>query len=181
MIPAPPLAVIAALVAGGTMPLLLALCARLPLGRAGTSRGFWLATVLSAGIWGVVTFVAVRESGAPYIRPVPADEIVAGALLLAVAMLIVYSFWSLACYGFTVSMLLMLFERRSVTDVDEWASHFGAGGGMPALAQDRVGVLLRAGLAQFDGESLRLTSNYAFRFGRFVALISRIFAVENPE
>lgn len=178
MIPPPPTPVLAAIIAGLAMPFLLAVFARLPLRNAKLSHRFWLAMATSLLMWVLISLFAVGPDGVPHVRQFQYADSMAGGLVLATAALIAYSVWSLACFGFTISMLLILYEHGKPMTLDEWANSYGNGRGIPGLTRDRFSVLVRMKLATIDGENLHI-SPAARAFGRFVAFLSRIFAVRS--
>lgn len=176
----PPAPVTAAFAVGLAMPLLLAGFARVPGGRLSLSHRFWLAMGTALAAWLIATGLHAtwhtNGMGVEFLL-----DAGAGAMVLVTAGLVVYSIWSLTCFGFTVSMLGCLAETDGPLSLDAWAAAYGNRGGTEGLTRDRIAVLTAMGLAFEDQGHVRLASPLAVRLAWAVRLVSVIFAIKVAE
>jgi hypothetical protein len=126
-----------------------------PLRVAAPGRRFVVAAVLTWAAW----LAAVVAVGPGWV------DLVTGGLLLATATLAAFTLWTLVAWGFTLSMLLALARAGRPLTADEWARAYTGGRPLDAFARDRLGVLLKLGLAELRGGDVVMTP----RRGRAVA------------
>lgn len=100
------------------------------------------------------------------------DDVAGGIMLLATAMLLVYVFWSLLAWGFTLTLLTALSQACHPLNREEWAAAYMRGGDLDAFAHNRLKLLLGAGLlTAADGNIVTTRSGLAVvRLVRFVRL-----------
>ncbi|HVL11290.1 MAG TPA: hypothetical protein VM529_01910 [Gemmata sp.] len=155
----------------------LAACVMLPVALLVLSHGPFKVTapgrrfVLAAGVvwtaW-VATMIAVRPDWV---------DLVTGALLLATATLAGFTLWTLVAWGFTVSMLLALARADRPLTVDGWALAYTRGKPLAAFAQDRLGVLLKLGLAEVRGGEVVMTPRRGRAFAKAATMLRRLFGL----
>ena len=172
----PPQPVLAALFAAGLMPILLAGFSRGWFSAISPGKQFWLTLATSIGIWFAITFAGFREieTGQPGVF---IFSVLAGAAILVTAGLSLYSVWSLACFGFTTTLLISIAGANSSLPPELWANSYGGGHGMRAFTNDRIRVLQAMGLIRVHGEHVHLSSRSAVWFSRLVQISFRVFAV----
>jgi hypothetical protein len=142
------------------LPVLLLALSHRPLKVAAPGRRFVLAAALTWGPWLAAMLVAAPT----------AVDLVTGGLLLATATLAGFTLWTLVAWGFTVSMLLALHRADRSLSVDEWVLAYTRGKPLTAFARDRLGVLLKFGLAELSAGEVVMTP----RRGRAVAQAARL-------
>lgn len=178
MLPAPP--IFAALALSLTMPLLLSVLGRAPFNRLSPGKRFGLTQLIVLGAW----LAGLAWTSASYREAEHAAlwfDAVAGAAILLTAALAIHSIYSLASYGFTVSMLDCLAHQDHPVSLEAWAASYGGQRGMAAFTRDRIAVLVNLGLAVQQADEVRLSGPFALRFGKLVHLIARLFAVKMEE
>ncbi len=106
-----------------------------------------------------------------------AVELVTGGLLLATATLAGFTLWTLVAWGFTLSMLLALHRAGRPLSADEWAGTYTRGKPLDAFVQDRLGVLLKLGLAKLRGDEVVMTRGSGRTFARVTLLLRRLFGL----
>ncbi len=172
----PPQPVLAALFAAGLMPILLAGFSRGWFSAISPGKQFWLTLATSVGIWLAITFAGYREIN-PGQSGVFIFSVLAGAAILVTAGLFLYSVWSLACFGFTTTMLISIADANSPLPSEQWENSYGGGLGMRAFTNDRIRVLHAMRLIRLDGERVCLSNRRAVWFSRLVQMSFRVFAV----
>jgi hypothetical protein len=170
----PPFAIATAIAASLAMPVLLAVFARGPFARLALGRRFWFAMGTAVATW--LLALATHAASAPTLASLMLDAC-AGAVILATAGLVVYSVWSLACFGFTTSMLLSLDDAGRALSLEAWADAFADGHGMRAFVQDRAAFVTGMGLAVEEDGRLRLHGEFAVRFADLIRSVARVFAM----
>ena len=173
---APPLAIWAALVASIAMPFLLIGYAHGPFSRLSLGQRFWAAMGTAVALW-VVMIVWIAADTTRSAHAEMMFDLIAGAAVLLTAGLVVYSFWALASFGFTILMLVCLAKKGKPLSLDAWADAYGHEHSMRAFTQDRITVLVGMGLAEEHEGRIRLTGSFAASFARFVYFVARVFAV----
>ncbi|MBA4033165.1 MAG: hypothetical protein C0480_00975 [Bradyrhizobium sp.] len=74
------------------------------------------------------------------------DDVVGGVLLLATAILLVYVFWSLLAWGFTLTLLTALAQAGRPLTEEQWAATYMQGGDLGTFAHNRLKLLLGSGM-----------------------------------
>jgi hypothetical protein len=163
----PTLPVALSLGAVALLPALLLAVSHGPLKVAAPGRRFALAAGLT---W--VAWAGFMAGGAP-----DAVELVTGALLLAAATLAGFTLWTLVAWGFTLSMLLALRRAGRPLTADEWALAYTRGRPLDAFARDRLGVLLKLGLAELRGGEVVMTAGRGRALARVTTLLRKLFGL----
>jgi hypothetical protein len=157
----------------------LAACAALPVVLVGLSHGPW--KILAPGRRFVISSILIWTAWPMVMWTTGPSwvDLFTGALLLATATLAGFTLWSLIAWGFTLSMLLALERARSPLAMEEWMRVYTRGRPLDALARDRVGLLLRLGLAEVENNE-RLVLG---RRGRWIARVAlgcrRVFGLSS--
>ncbi|MCQ8782843.1 hypothetical protein [Mangrovibrevibacter kandeliae] len=107
-------------------------------------------------------------------------DLLAGAMILAGAILSAFTLWTLVCWGFTTSLLLALARSGPAESHENWFREY-AGGGYRMFTQDRLGLLLRAGLVREAAGTVRLTGGRARAFARLADLLRRFYGLAQPQ
>jgi hypothetical protein len=163
----PPPAVALALLACCLLPVFLLSLSHGALRVAAPGRRFVLAAALAWVAWaGTVTVV----------HP-DAVELLTGALLLAAATLAGFTLWTLVAWGFTLSMLLALRRAGRPLTVGEWALAYTRGKPLDAFARDRLGVLLKLGLAELRGGEVVMTPVRGRLFAKAAGVLRQLFGL----
>ncbi len=165
-IPSPPIA--AGLVAGLVLPALIILLAHGPWRVAAPGRRFVVAAVLMVAGW-AVALIALPAC--------PAEDLLASAMILATALLVGFTLWTLVAWGFTVSLLMTLARADGPLVFDEWVRRYTGGKDVGAFAHDRLGLLLKLGLARLEGDQVRITPGRGRPLARVVSLLRGVFGV----
>lgn len=104
-------------------------------------------------------------------------DVLTGGLLLATATLAGFTLWTLVAWGFTVSMLLALHRAGRPLTVDEWAAAYTGGKRLDAFARDRLGVLLKLGLADVRDGAVTMTPGRGRLFARGARTLRQLFGL----
>jgi hypothetical protein len=163
----PTLTVALSLAACGLLPAVLCGLSHGPLKVVAPGRRFVVAAGLTWAAW-LVAVVAVSPGWV---------ELVTGALLLATATLAGFTLWTLVAWGFTLSMLLALAHAGRPLSADEWARAYTGGKSLDAFARDRLGVLLRLGLAEVRGGEVAMTPCRGWAFARVTVALRKLFGL----
>jgi len=164
---APTLAVALSLAACALLPVLLLALSHGPLRVDAPGRRFVVSAALAWAAW-----VAATTATAP-----GAVELVTGALLLATATLAGFTLWTLVAWGFTLSMLLALDRAARPFSVEEWALAYTRGKPLDAFARDRLGVLLKLGLAELRGGEVVMTPRRGRLVARVAVVLRKLFGL----
>ena len=135
---APSLTIALSLTACGLLPVYVLILSHGPWKVSAPGRRF----IVAAGAT-VVTWAGLMAVPAEPALP----DVVAGGLLLITALLAGFTVWTLVAWGFTLSMLLTLARAGRPLALDEWVTGYTGGKPIDAFSRDRLGVLLRLGLA----------------------------------
>jgi hypothetical protein len=149
------------------LPALVLVLSHGPLKVDAPGRRFVLAAGTTWAVW-----VAAMIATAP-----GAVDLVTGGLLLATATLAGFTLWTLVAWGFTLSMLLALNRAGRPLTVDEWAAAYTRGQPLDAFARDRLGVLLKLGLARVRGDEVVMTPGRGRVMARMTLLLRRLFGL----
>ena len=151
------------------LPVVLVVLSHGPWRIAPPLRRFLTAAFISWAVW----LIAMAAVGPGWV------DCVTGTLLVATATLAGFTLWTLIAWGFTLSMLLALERTRHPLTIEAWTRAYTRGRPLDALAQDRLGLLFRLGLAEMRGESLLVLA----RRGRWVARLAfgcrRVFGLSS--
>jgi len=167
LVPPPP--VVAALAAALLLPLLLALLSHGPWRVPAPGRRFAVAAAATAACW---------AASLALFLPFDAADAAAGGLLLFAALLGGFTAWTLLAWGFTLSLLLALGRAGRPLSLPEWVSEYADGRTAEAFAEDRVGVLLRLGMARRQGRRVVMTPRLGRRTARVARLLRTLFGLE---
>lgn len=165
LVPSPPVAL--SLAACAALPAVLLALSHGPARVAAPGRRFVLAAGLTWGGWLAATLAA---------DPAWVD-LLTGALLLATATLAGFTLWTLVAWGFTLTMLAALDRAGRPLTVDEWAMAYTGGRPLDAFARDRLGVLLKFGLAELRGGEVVMTPGRGRLFAKGVAALRKLFGL----
>jgi hypothetical protein len=119
------------------LPLLLLGCARFLSIRSAGSR-FRIGCVTIVALFGLACIALPGER--------QFDDVVGGVLLLATAILLVYVFWSLLVWGFTLTLLTALAQAGRPLTEEQWAATYMQGGDLGTFAHNRLKLLLGSGM-----------------------------------
>jgi hypothetical protein len=164
-IPTPPVAV--SLAACVLLPAALLTLSHGPLKVTAPGKRFVVAAAAAWAAWLAAT-VATHPDWV---------ELVTGALLLATATLAGFTLWTLVAWGFTVSMLLALARAGRPLTPGEWALAHTRGKPLAAFAQDRLGVLLRLGLAEVREGQVVMTPRRGRAFAKAAGALRKLFGL----
>jgi hypothetical protein len=160
-----------ALVIGAGLPLLLLGCAFVPLIRGAGAR-FGIASAIATLIYAIT---CVLLPG-----PREAADIVSGALFLATAILFWYVIWSLLAWGFALTLLTALNAAGRALSSEQWISAYidGPGGDLTSFANNRLQLLLGAGVAKSKGDYIAVTP-LGIAVARLVQLVRLVLGIGN--
>ena len=164
-VPTPPVAF--SLAACVLLPVALLTLSHGPLRVRAPGRRFVAAAAAVWAAW-VAAMAAVRPDWV---------ELVTGGLLLATATLAGFTLWTLVAWGFTVSMLLALARAGRPLTADEWVLAYTRGKPLAAFARDRLGVLLKFGLAEVRDGRVVMTPRRGRAFAKGAVVLRRVFGL----
>ena len=151
----------------GASPVVLFALSHGPCRIALPGRRFVMAVILTWTVW----LAAMVAAGPGWV------DFVTGALLLATATLAGFTLWTLIAWGFTLSMLLVLERARSPITMEEWIRAYTRGRPLDALARDRVGLLVRLGLASMRDKGHLVSAPRGGLFARLASGCRRVFGL----
>jgi hypothetical protein len=162
----PPPAIICALVASVSLPVFVLLLSHGPWRIGGPMLRF---AVASGGA--VLVMAAGLSTGAT------GDwaEVTAALILFLGSLLAGFTCWTLVAWGFTLTMLGLLDERRSFSSAAEWCSAYTNSQGIEAFAADRCQLLVRVRLARPDGAGGFIATPLGRLAAPLVAVTRRFF------
>jgi len=102
---------------------------------------------------------------------------IAGDLYILSAILVGFMFWSVLCWGFTLSMLLCLEKRKNVESLQSWQVEYAGAIGIRGLSLDRASILISFGFSSIEGNYLVL-SKRGRSWGRIIQIMSRFFGIK---
>jgi hypothetical protein len=145
----PGTAVLIALIAAALFPAVLAGLARLPRLRDRSALQFLASCVLVVGFWGIA-LLAQR-------RALAEADVAASCMILAGVLIVYLEAWALLSGGYTLTLLLTLFQAgRPMTDT-ELAAGYRRGQGLGWIMHHRLGRLISARLVRRQGDRIVLT------------------------
>lgn len=156
-----------ALVAGALLPVLLVVLGHGPWKVAAPGRRFLVAAALLGSMAGVGVLLV----------PCSGCDLVAALLILAGATLVVFVFWTLVAWGFTLTMLRALAAADHALTEEEWIAAVTGGRNLTAFCTDRLSVLERFGCAARVGERVVLTRVTGRRTARLAIACRRLFGL----
>lgn len=124
------------------------------------SLRFKIAALLIFSIWCLTNLILEQQGN------VIGWRWFAGGLCISAVLLISFMFWSVLCWGYTLSMLLCLAENNSVKNQKQWECLYAGPEGIRKLSTNRTAVLIGLHFAFIEKNQLVLT-----KFGLFSAAI----------
>jgi len=143
------------------LPLLLLGYAQIP-GIRGAGNRFRIGCVTVAGLFAIACIALPGER--------QLDDVIGGILLLATAVLLVYVFWSLLAWGFTLTLLTSLAQAGRPLTEEQWAAAYMQGGNLGAFARNRLKLLLGSGMVVAGNEKVSTTAK-GLMVARLVKLV----------
>jgi hypothetical protein len=143
-------AVLSALLAAALFPVVLAGLARLPGLRDRNALQFLACSMILVGAGGIALLMTARPT------PTAADLATSG-MILAAALLVYLEAWALLSRGYTLSLLLALFQADRPMSDPELAASYRRGQGLGWIMRHRLGGLLSARLVRRQGDLIVLT------------------------
>jgi len=121
---------------------------------------FKIASLLIYTIWCLINLILEQQGN------VIGWRWLAGGLCISAVLLVSFMFWSVLCWGYTLSMLLCLAENHSVDSQKHWEDLYAGPEGIRKLTTNRIGVLIALRFAFIEKGQLILT-----KFGELSAVI----------
>jgi hypothetical protein len=134
---------------GVLLPLLLLGYARIP-GIRGAGSRIRIGCATAAGLFAIACFTLPGERHL--------DDVVGGILLLATTILLVYVFWSLLAWGFTLTLLTALAQAGRPLTEEQWAAAYMQGGDLGTFADNRLKLLLGSGMVVAADDKVSATA-----------------------
>lgn len=169
MIFVPSLTIGAGIGAGLVLPAILAMLSHGPWKVTAPGRRFVLAALLTCGGW--AGFLALQPS-------VSLADLLASAMILFTALLVIFSFWCLLAWGFTVSLLMALARAGHPLSFAEWVAAYNGGGNVETFTRDRLSLLLKYKMARLDGPNVRIIPGRGVLLVHLIVLLRRLFGVK---
>jgi hypothetical protein len=142
----------AALLIGGSMPIVLYAFGHAPGMAARYALRFTLTIVLSLAIWLLVIILM------PDARPAGIAEALVALMAIGGFGLLYLEAWALLSRGYTLGLLLTLLKADRPLTPDELAQRYRGGQSLSWIMQHRLEGLVRAGLVRRTGAMLVLTT-----------------------
>lgn len=101
-----------------------------------------------------------------------------GMLCISAVFIIGFMFWSVLCWGYTLTMLLCLRAIENVKNLEQWEVQYAGPQGLIALSKNRAYVLIWMRFALVDERSITLTklghvsASVLQRVSRFLGVVS---------
>lgn len=105
-------------------------------------------------------------------------ELTAALVLFIGSLIAAFTFWTLIAWGFTLTMLQVLNERRSLGSTAAWCSAATGGQGIEVFAADRCHLLIRVGLAKRDGAAGLVATALGEVTAELVRLMRHLFGLD---
>jgi hypothetical protein len=131
------------------LPLLLLGYAQIP-GIRGAGSRFRIGCTTAAGLFAVACITLPGERHL--------DDVVGGILLLATGILLIYVFWSLLAWGFTLTLLTALAQTGRPLTEEQWAAVYMQGGDLGTFAHNRLKLLLGSGMVVAADDKVSTTA-----------------------
>jgi hypothetical protein len=164
----PSLPIALSLAAAGLLPVAVLVLSHGPLKVTAPGKRFVRAAVLTIVAWVGLMFVPDQPA---------AVDVIAGGMLVFTALLAGFTLWTLVAWGFTLTMLLTLAKAGRPLTADEWMRGYTGGKPAAAFARDRLGVLLRLGLAEVRGSDVVMVPGRGRTFAVAAGLLRRVFGL----
>lgn len=145
-----PGAILAALASSLLVPVYFLMLSRGPFRVGALGNRYRGAVSLLVLVWIGLGVLLGRDS------PTFTEDMVAGGLIVAAASMAMFNAWALLCWGFTLSMMSVLWRAGRPLSLDVWILEH-SGGPIEAFADNRLKVLLGMDLARRDANLVRLT------------------------
>ena len=139
------------LLVGGAFPLCLAIICRLPQLSGHNALQFLIGFLTMTTLWGVLAAVW------PGPRPPDLAEIAIGLMALGAGVLFYLEVWALLSRGYTLGLLVTLYNANRPLDEEELARSYRGGSGLSWIMQHRLSGLIGAGLVRQHGGMIILT------------------------
>lgn len=165
----PPLAIALALGCAALPVLVLWLMARLMGPSDAPGRRLVIAEAIGLAVW--LLGMVVWGGGATW------EDWLAALLILAGGVLALFTLWSLLAWGFTSSLLLTLSHAEAPLTLDAWIVRYTRGGDAAVFTRNRLGVLLRLGLARDTSEGVRPMPGWAAIVGTSALYLRSFFGL----
>jgi len=165
--------VLAALIAGGLIPLYLILFAGVsPLRRADIR-------MTAAGVTAVVVWAGALSLASPGLQGHAGADLAAGLLILGCAFMGFMMLWGLLTRGFTLSLLVALAKAERPMSMVELADGYGGGQGASFFADKRITGLRQLGFIREAGDQVRLTAFPGVLSVMCFRVLKLIFAIKD--
>src|SRR5262249_26998068 len=134
-------------------------------------RRFMIAEALGFGAWalGMVLWSGAMDPAWP--------DVLAAVLILMGGALAAFTLWSLLAWGFTASLLLTLSRAGHALTFDEWVVRYARGGDSTVFTRNRLGVLLRFGLARETADGVAPMPGWAATIGASAHCLRSLFGL----
>lgn len=104
-------------------------------------------------------------------------DVVAALLILMGGALAAFTLWSLLAWGFTSSLLLTLSRADKPLTFDDWVARYTRGGDCTVFTRNRLGVLLRFGLARETADGIAPMPGWAAMVGASALCLRSLFGL----
>jgi hypothetical protein len=105
------------------------------------------------------------------------EDWLAAVLILFGGVLATFTLWSLLAWGFTSSLLLTLSRADSPLTLDDWIVRYTRGGDSAVFTRNRLGVLLRLGLARETPDGVKPMPGWAAMAGASALCLRALFGL----
>ncbi len=160
-----------------TIAVSLLLCAGLPVLVVLLSHGPWKVSHPGRRFLVATLAIGVGWALAMCVMSPRWVELLTGGLLLATATLVAFTCWTLIAWGFTLSMLLALARAECPLQEQYWVQRYTGGRPLEALTRDRLGLLVKLGLARVDDGELILNLPRGRWLAQITMLLRQLFGL----
>lgn len=129
------------------------------------------AEAISLGVWLLSMAIWHEAIAATW------EDWLAAALILMGGALATFTLWSLLAWGFTSSLLLTLSRADGPLTLDDWIVRYTRGGDSAVFTRNRLGVLLRLGLARETPEGVKPMPGWAAMVGTSALCLRALFGL----
>lgn len=143
-------AVLAALLAAGLFPAVLAMASRLPSMRARNALQFSASSLIVVGLWALA--LSTIAGPAPTVT-----TFATSFMIMAGALLVYLEAWALLSRGYTLGLLLTLYRCKTPISDAVLAASYRHGEGVGWIMRHRLGGLISARLVRREGDLIVLT------------------------
>jgi len=148
-----------------SLPIFLWVLAKPPFRIIQPGLRFKCTTLLILGAWCV------------FFDLVTIDDWIAGFLWISSCLIFGFMVWSVLCWGYTLCMLLSLYEHNDSVDSEQWQKLHAGPQGTQRLTIDRVNVLVKFRLAAVNSNQL-VISRAGLGLAIFARFLIKIFGVK---